>query len=234
MEENLPAGFRAQPSLNGAGTELVIAAPAGQGCIVAFLAAWCILWDGFTLLFIVLTLLGVRKPGVEPLQSGLLLSLFAGAGLVVTAITLKLAFARTSWIVGPHQIARRMTVPRLGWSRSHALLEPQGLEIRHGIWKSGRGSTDVLQVRTSGRAVKIREAQHTLPLDAPREQAAHQAAGERDWRALLCAAGGPPVASGPAVPVAPEIAILGRFFADQTGLPLEVIEERIPDPPSGD
>jgi hypothetical protein len=36
------------------------------------------------------------------------------------------------------------------------------------------------------------------------------------------------------VPVAPEIAILGRFFADRTGLPLEVIEERIPDPPSGD
>jgi hypothetical protein len=226
----LPDGYQAQLALDGSGTEVVLPAPRRQKENLRFLALWCVLWYGILASMLVMSIRGAHSPHPTPPATYLILILMFLMGLGVTAMALQMAFVRTSWIVGSGAITRRTRIPLIGWEGVRAYLDPQGLEIRHGIWTSRRGSTDILRLQNSAGTVKIREAAYSAFYAGLKEQVTDPATGKLDWRAMyrvLLQQQPPP--EGP-VPVAPEIQALGRFVAEQTGLPLETVEEQIPEP----
>jgi hypothetical protein len=226
----LPGGYQAQISRDGTGTEIVPPAPRGQPGNIGFMALWCLVWNGILILMLVMSFRGLHSPHPTPPATFLVLIPMFCIGLGVTAMVLAMAFVRTSWIVGPDSIARRTRVPRIGRDRLRPYPNAQRLEIRHGIWASRRGSTDILRLRTSGGLVKIREAAYSAFYAGLKEQVTDPATGKLDWRAMyrvLLQQQPPP--AGP-VPVAPEIQALSRFVAEQTGLTVETTEEQIPEP----
>jgi hypothetical protein len=224
----LPDGYQAQMTPDGSGTEIVPPLPPGQKQDVAVLTVWCLIWNG-----ILVTLLATgawNSPSARPSGAHALFILIPMLlmGLGMAAMTLSMAFVRTSWLVGPGSIARRTRIPLVGWSSIRPYLEAQLLEIRHGAWTSRRGSTDILRLRTARGTVTIREVYYSAFYADLKQQLLNPATGKPDWRAMWQVLPQP----DPAAPieVAPEIQGLGRFIAEQTGLPLQTIEEQIPQP----
>jgi hypothetical protein len=226
----LPAGYQTKVRPDGS-KEVVPPPPAGQKDDIRHLTVWCLLWDAFIVVAVVSGIASMHGSKPTPPLTLVVFSPFVVMGAAGTGLWLSMIFLRTSWIVGPGSIARRRRVPLVGLDSLQPYPDAQQLEIRHGIWTSRRGSTDILRVRTSTGVVKIREVYHSAYYAGLKERATNPATGKMDYRALwrlLLEQPGPdpeePIA------IAPEIASLARFMAEQTGLPLETVEEQIPQP----
>jgi len=144
-ETSLPRGYRITHAAGGASAELRPPQPSWGWPGVAFATLWCFIWD--------LGLLASIGVGAKTDWSGwsgdavvrwlFFIPFFWVPGVAVTALTLHQIFVRTTWVLRPGQVTRRYSVLGLCYQRDD---EIASVELIHGRWSTGRGSTDTIRL----------------------------------------------------------------------------------------
>jgi hypothetical protein len=231
LSSQLP-GYEFQPLPDGMRFELIRARDRGYGCTLAFITLWTVLWNLVAIPFGVIWMLGQHHQGQQPGAWFGIPFILVGIGGILG--TLNMAYVRRSWILSPGCVTRRAAIPKLGHTRDRIYADVHRVEIRHGVWHSGRGSTDILRFRTNdgSRPVNIETATSSPSLARRKELRAASPTGSVGWRDLIAEGARRPVPGSP-VPIAPDLVALGEVVSRALRVPLQVVVERIPDPPPG-
>jgi len=205
----------------------------GIGIVGAvLLVVWCVVWDlgSVALQFQETTPLAIRM--VFPL---------VGAGM--TLFTLRLLLVRHAWKVCPGRITRRTHVLLTGLVWENHYKGVDAIEFRRGVWKSGKGHTDVLRFRVRGRDKPVNldglsydfdESSHAgewVAAKEEREQALGRSLGFREMFRLMRDTSSDSMRKLDVAQEEREQA-LGRFLAERVGVLYAVVEETVPDPSS--